>query len=143
MSKSTPADSAEKIELEIPCSSEFVTIARKAVEGLCSRLPISAREAGDITLAVGEACTNAVKFSSAERAPIRITCAMRGSSLEIVVKNRGTRFGISREKTCMPSACQLEKGGMGLYVIGQVMDDLKVSTRNGVTALRMVKKLKK
>ena len=93
MSRLAPALQPDELQLEIPCSCEFVFVARKAIESMCSRLPFTTLEVEDIALAVGEACANGVKFSSLERSPIRITCKLWPDKLEITVRNRGTAFG--------------------------------------------------
>ncbi len=137
-----PAPESKKLQFEIPCSSEFISAARKAIESVCTRLSLSKSEVGDIALAVGEACANAVKFSSLDKTPIRVTCAVYPEKLVITVRNRGAAFVKGERYLMMPPTEQLDKGGMGLYLISRVMDELKVSSRNGTTTLRMVKKLR-
>lgn len=143
MSNSSPAEPLNTVRLDIPCSSEFVTIARKAVEGICSRLPLTRREVGEITIAVGEACTNAVKFSGPECTTVELTFTVSPGCLEVTVQNRGAPFGIEKDGTTMPPLEDLSEGGMGLYLISRVMDELSVNAKDGVTTLRMVKKLGK
>lgn len=141
MSRPSPAEQSNTIQLEIPCSSEFVTVARKAIEGICSRLPLTRREVGEITIAVGEACTNAVKFSGPECTTVELTFTVSPGCLEVTVQNHGAPFGIEKDGTTMPPLEDLSEGGMGLYLISQVMDELSVTSKDGITTLRMVKKL--
>lgn len=141
MSNPSPAEPLNTVRLDIPCSSEFVTIARKAVEGVCSRLALTRPEISEITLAVGEACTNAVKFSGPECQTVELTFIISPQNLEVTVRNHGSPFGIEKGGTRMPPLEDLSEGGMGLYLISQVMDELSVTSKDGVTTLRMVKKL--
>lgn len=143
MSNTPPAAKPVRVQLEIPCSPEFVSVTRRAVEGICSRVPLSPREAGDVVLAVGEACTNAVKFSCRESGSIKLTCVIKPDKMEFTVRNRGEAFGSDRKYPVMPPTEDLDRGGMGLYLISRVMDDLKVTSCGGTTTLRMVKKFGK
>ena len=52
----------EVVELEIPSAPEYVSVVRNAVEGIARRMEFSAGEIDDLKVAVGEACTNAVKY---------------------------------------------------------------------------------
>ena len=130
------------IKLEIPCSAEFVAIARKAVEGIASRLALTDEQTEDLKLAVGEACTNAIKFSEPGKSAVRVLYRIERDRLEIEVRNTGTRF-TGNEDPCKPAVESLPEGGLGLYLIDQVMDELKISCDGGKTTVKMVKRLKK
>jgi len=133
--------STEVIQLQIPSSAEYVTVARKAAEGIGSRLPLTAQQVEDLKLAVGEACTNAVKFSGPGKPAIRITYTIHASNVEILVRNRGRAFSRKRHSPAKEPSELLAEGGMGLYLIGQVMDEVNIHSRSGITTVRMVKRL--
>ncbi|HOM71293.1 MAG TPA: ATP-binding protein, partial [Armatimonadota bacterium] len=52
---------AHQIRLEIPSATEYVGVVRRAVEGIARRMNFDSSEVEDLKLAVGEACTNAIK----------------------------------------------------------------------------------
>lgn len=133
---------SDVIKLEIPCSPEFITISRKAVEAIASRLALTDEQVEDLKLAVGEACSNAVKFSGPDKSAVRVLYRIELDRLEIEVCNTGTAF--SRDGgTQKPPVEMLPEGGLGLYLIDQVMDELKISCGDGETTVKMVKQLKR
>lgn len=131
----------EVVQLQIPSSAEYITVARKAIEGIGSRLPLTPQQVEDLKLAVGEACTNAVKFSGPGRPAIRITYTIRRKNVEILVRNRGRAFSRKRYRPVKRPSELLSEGGMGLYLIDQVMDEVNIHSRSGITTVRMVKRL--
>jgi len=130
------------IELEIPCSAEFIAIPRKAIEAIASCLALTDEQVEDLKLAVGEACTNAIKFSEPGKSVVHVLYRIERDRLEIEVRNTGTRF-TGNEDPCKPAAESLTEGGLGLYLIDQVMDELKIICDGGETTVKMVKQLKK
>ena len=133
-------EKAEVVKLEIPGSAEFVAVARKTVDGITSRISITERELEDIKLAVGEACSNAVKFGDPNK-NICILYRIHPDYLEVEVRNKGDHF---RKKDMHPKAPQpeqLPEGKIGLYLIDRVMDEMNINTANGETVVKMVKRL--
>lgn len=134
---------SKEVKIEIPSSAEFVTVARKAVEAIASRIPLSAEQIDSLKLAVGEACSNAVKFSGPGQPPVHVLYRLEPDRLEIEVRNTGKPFDPETYCPAKPSADRLPDGGLGLYLIDQVMDELDVSSKSGETILRMVKRFKR
>jgi serine/threonine-protein kinase RsbW len=132
---------SEVIKLEIPSSAQFITIARKAVEEIGCRLAMSEDQIADLKLAIGEACSNAVKFSGPGRPPVRILYRLAPDKLEIEVRNKGRAFR-RMEPPIEASLDRLADGGLGLYLVNQVMDELSIRSQSGETTLRMAKRLK-
>lgn len=58
---------SEVVRLEIPSSPKYVAVARKALEAIAVNIPLTEQQIEDLKLAVGEACANAVKYSSLSR----------------------------------------------------------------------------
>lgn len=130
------------IKLEIPSSPEFVSLARSVIEGISSCVGLGDGHLEDLKLAIGEACTNAVKFSGPGKPPVRVTYRIDPQRVEIEVRNTGAEF--HEEKRCprAPSIEQLPDGGLGIYLIDQVMDELTITSEGGETTLTMAKRLK-
>jgi len=132
----------EVIKLEIPCSAEFVTVPRKAVEAIARHLALTDEQVEDLKLAVGEACTNAIKFSAPGKSAVRVIYRIKRDRLEIEVQNTGKAFN-NNGGTGKPAVELLPEGGLGLYLIDQIMDELTISYGNGETTVKMVKQLKR
>ena len=132
----------ELLKLEIPSSHEFIGTARKAVEEIAARTPLTGQDVEDLKLAVGEACTNAVKFSKLNQKTFGLLFRLETDRLEVEVSNNGEAFPI--EFICPTKPCieDLPEGGLGLYLIDQVMDELNISSADGETVVKMVKRFK-
>ena len=126
------------IQLEIPSLPEYITVAREALEAIASRTDLTQEQTDDLKLALGEACSNAVKFSR-ENSVIRVVYAIKPGSVEIQVQNRGETFSREKWRPVRPSTERLSEGGIGMYLIEQLTDELSIQSRRGVTTVRMVK----
>lgn len=82
----------------------------------------------DVALAVSEAVTNAVKYAGVGGAGVvELSGERRGSSIEVVVRDRGEAFGKG-------SADGL---GLGLAIIARLCSDLKIVQEGDGTEVRM------
>ncbi|MHB0913668.1 MAG: ATP-binding protein [Armatimonadota bacterium] len=129
---------SETIKLEIPRSSRFIVIARKTAECIARRAKLSNEQVGDLLLAVGEACSNAVKFADKQSDHVHVTYSLEPDRLTVEVSNDGNGF----LRPPVPRVNdEMQEGGMGLWLIEQVMDELVISTDEGHTSVRMVKRI--
>lgn len=131
----------EVVKLEIPCSTEFVTVPRRTIEGIASRLSLTPEEIEDLKLAVGEACSNAVKFSGPNKPNVHVLYRIQGDRLEIEVKNSGSSFDGCEGRVNDRPIDPLTEGGLGLYLIEQIMDEISIKSNCGETTITMVKQI--
>jgi serine/threonine-protein kinase RsbW len=134
------ADS-EITKLEIPSSPMYVGVARKVLEGIAASMSLTEQQIDDLKLAVGEACTNAVKFSTTSECTVCIEYKVTPKCLQIVIKNNSAGFDLRRANRSKPEVEKLPIGGLGLYVIEQCVDELDIATEGGQTILTMTKRL--
>jgi serine/threonine-protein kinase RsbW len=127
------------VKLEIPRSAQFVTVARKTIECIGSRLKLTDAQVGDVTLAVGEACANAVKFGDPNSNSVYVQYSIAHDRLEIEVRNAGPAFRWKKHRPVPIPIKDLPEGGLGLFLIEQLMDEIIVRSESGVTAVTMVK----
>ena len=128
------------ILLEIPSSPEYVAIVRQAVEGIAKRMAFNSGQIEDLKLAVGEACTNAVKHgcpkSSSDNVEIRCIVVSDGLLVEI----RNSIFECEYPK--VPDYPDTSKeGGFGLYLIHRLMDEVDMSWEQERATIKMLKRL--
>lgn len=128
----------ETVELEIPSSPEYVLIVRNAVEGLAKRMNFAVSQIEDLKVAVGEACTNAVKYgcSNEDVHIVEVKCIVCKDGLEIEVKNN--------IHNCKCPSVPLHpditrEGGLGLYLMKQLMDEVDISWDEKIATVRMFK----
>lgn len=130
------------IQLKLPSRPDYLGVARLTVSGVANRLGFSYEDIEDIKLAVGEACSNAVKHAYQEgdkSAAIHLECHVHHDRLRIVVTDEG------RGLDSAPAADQLaplyagkdidelDEGGLGLYLIHTLMDEVEIRSDNGVS----------
>ncbi len=130
----------ETIELEIPGSAEYVSIVRQAVEGVARRMCFDPVQVQDIKLAVGEACTNAVKYGcpSDQAHNVQVKCVVREDGLMIEVCNNISGCARPHVPT-QPDP--LREGGFGLYLIRQLVDEVDMLWSKKKATVKMLKRL--
>jgi len=140
----TPLDenssvTGDVIELRIPSSPAYVTVARQTVEGVTRRMPFARAEVEDVKLAVGEACNNAIKYGAngATSAPVTIRCVVNHSSLEIEVHNYHTANAPYPEIDNTPD--HNREGGLGFHLMRQLVDHVEFVWGEDFALVRLVK----
>jgi serine/threonine-protein kinase RsbW len=136
------------VEMKIPAKPEYVGVIRLTISGIASRMGYTYEEIEDIKIAVSEACTNAVQHAYPENkvGEVIIGFGIYEDKLETMVADSGQSFNFLQTKeelgpyTESTTVDQLSEGGLGLYLIETLMDEVRVLNRSGVTVF-MVKYL--
>jgi serine/threonine-protein kinase RsbW len=154
---------AERFDLEAPVAARRAgpaTIAGATPIGQTYRLPgeaasvplirtyvgVVAREMGfseagvrDILIAVSEAATNALKHGSpqGDQDEIAVRCHFEAERLVIEVMDRGK--GFDPLSVPVPVAEQMREGGMGIFFMRTLMDEVSFDCGSGGTTVRLVK----
>ncbi|OIK16137.1 anti-sigma B factor RsbW [Bacillus sp. MUM 116] len=136
------------IEMKIPAKPEYVGVIRLTLSGITSRMGFTYEEIEDIKIAVSEACTNAVQhaYRDDEDGEVVLGFGIYKDKLEIMVADYGKSFNFTKKKqelgpyTKASTVDQLTEGGLGLYLIETLMDEVVVTNHSGVTVF-MVKYL--
>jgi serine/threonine-protein kinase RsbW len=134
------------LEMKIPAKSDYVAVVRLTLSGIANRMGYTYEEIEDIKIAVSEACTNAVQhaYNKNESGEIIIGFGIYDNKLEVMVADNGVSFNFLETKrdlgpyTKESTNDQLAEGGLGLYLIETLMDDVRVLSHSGVTVF-MVK----
>lgn len=129
----------EVVEMEIPSAPEYVGIVRHAVEGIARRMDFGAAEIEDIELAVGEACTNAVKHGcpNGNGHKVEIRCVVLADGLQIEITNSIANC----EYPKVPITPDLGKeGGLGLFLIRKLVDEVDLLWDRDTATVRMLKR---
>jgi serine/threonine-protein kinase RsbW len=123
-----PPHTSRVVELKIPSELGYEKIAREAVATVAKRLGFSQERIEDIKLAIAEACTNAISYGSEEDSRTKIVVVLTADEdkLDILVKDPG--FGGPPPDEIVPPSIEdmmagkRKFGGMGLYIIQELMD---------------------
>lgn len=121
-------------------------LVRLTLSGILSSVNASIEEIEDSKIAVSEAVTNAVKhaYKQDEDGEIIIGFAVFKDRVEIIVRDSGKSFDYETVKEELgpykedDSVSFLREGGLGLFLIETLMDDVHVKKEPGVT-ISMVK----
>ncbi|MGE6632116.1 anti-sigma B factor RsbW [Bacillus sp. NPDC077027] len=136
-------ESVDLIEMKIPAKPEYVGIIRLTLSGVASRMGYAYEEIEDLKIAVSEACTNAVqhayKSEESEGGEVTVRFSVFEDRLEIIVADKGDSFDFKQKQedlgpyTSAHTVEQLSEGGLGLYLMQTLMDEVEVQANSGVT----------
>jgi len=136
----------KEIRLQIPALADYIDIVRVCLFGIASKLSFSYEEIEDMKVAVSEACTNAVLHGSrtSQLNNIDICFEIRERSLTIKVSNKGTSFEhVDALENASPlpetDISELPVGGLGIYLMQALMDEVTVETIDNITQVTLVK----
>lgn len=129
------------VELRVPAKPQYVSVIRLAVSGLAARMGFSYDEIEDLKIATGEAVTNVVHhaYKDSDGGEIVIGCALFGNKIEIMVADYGSSFNFEEVKLKVgpyqenENVALLREGGLGLYLMESLMDEVKLNNEGGVT----------
>jgi serine/threonine-protein kinase RsbW len=130
------------VEMKIPAKPEYVAIVRLTLSGVANRMGFSYDDIEDMKIAISEACTNAVQHAYKEEAgEVTVGFGLFDDRLEIMVADQGVSFDFEHLKQTIgpyePSQEieLLPEGGLGLYLINSLMDEVKMTHSKGSTVL--------
>lgn len=120
------------VELCLPARAESVAVARQMVRGIVDVLGWGDASRTDISIAVTEACTNAVLHAYPEDVDgdMEVVARVEAGRLHVCVRDRGHGF----TPTVDSPAAGL---GLGLPLILAIADEVTFASDDGVTEVRM------
>ncbi|MDQ0233610.1 anti-sigma B factor RsbW [Metabacillus malikii] len=136
------------IEMKIPAKPEYVGIIRLTLSGIASRMGYSYDDIEDLKIATSEACTNAVQhaYKNSDNGEIIVGFGLFEDRLEVIVADNGKSFNFEKVKhelgpySAASPVDQLPEGGLGLYLMETLMDEVRILENSGVTVF-MIKYL--
>lgn len=133
------------IRLQIPASAEHLDVVRLSLYGVATKLGFSYEDIEDIKVAVSEACNNAILHGESQNGngQIEIRYELGEGFLKVKVKDDGTGYVPSdHSRQTGPytgdSLTGLQTGGLGIYLMEALMDEVLVDTKDG-TEVTLVK----
>ncbi|MHC0039677.1 anti-sigma B factor RsbW [Pseudoneobacillus sp. C159] len=129
------------IEIAVPAKPEYVGVIRLTLSGLANRIGFSYDELEDLKIAVSEACTNAVlhAYQNQEQGNVKVGFGLYKDRIEIMIADNGQSFDFNQAKEGIgpykngTSIEYLREGGLGLYLIESLMDEVRIHHHHGVT----------
>ncbi|AZU64552.1 anti-sigma B factor RsbW [Neobacillus mesonae] len=133
------------IEIKVPAKPDYVGVVRLTLSGVASRMGFTYAEIEDMKIAVSEATTNCVQhaYTNDEGGEMIVGFAVYEDKLEIMVADSGRSFDFLETKKALKpytessTVDQLAEGGLGLFLIETLMDEVRVLNNSGVTVFMM------
>ena len=131
----------ESLSISIPNKPEYVGVVRLTTSAIASRMGFNVEEIEDIKVAVAEACTNAIVHGICNQDEnFNIHYAMDEEKIVIKVQDQGTGFYC--EAVEEPDLTSPKEGGLGIFIIKSLMDEVEVESNIGKgTTIKMTKHL--
>ncbi len=129
------------VEIRIPSKPQYVSVIRLTISGIATRIGFSYDQIEDLKIAVSEAVTNVVQhaYRDNEEGEIVIGSALYKHKIEIMVSDYGNSFTFEEIKSKIgpyredENIALLREGGLGLYLMESLMDEVRVNNEGGVT----------
>lgn len=129
------------VEIRVPAKPQYVSVVRLAISGLAIRVGFSYDEIEDLKIATSEAVTNVVQhaYAEEEEGEIVISVALYTDRMEIMVSDYGNSFNFEEVKAKIgpyhvdDNVALLREGGLGLYLMETLMDEVRINNEGGVT----------
>ena len=133
-------EAADDRHILLPSRASSLADARRFVDRVAAAAGFSAPARKEISLAVTEAVSNAIRHGSpaGEADQVELGATMEGSQLVVTVHDHGPPFQPSPPP--LPDPATFADHGRGLFLMEQLMDEVQFDHDDG-TVVRMSKKL--
>ena len=129
--------------ISVPASTAYLSAVRDFVGTYASDFGFKESDIDAIRLAVDEACTNVIKhaYEFDEAKHIRVNIGMSDSQFWVSIIDKGHAFEYAHySEPDIKERIRLKKrGGVGVYLIRQLMDEVVYSHHDGVNEIRLIK----
>ena len=135
------AKNPEKKEFLIPTDLSEVQKASSKVLAYLKPLDLGEPNLFDIRLCLEEALINAMKYGNRLQKDLKVRLVVEvepGSELRFTVEDKGPGFDVKNIEDCTRKENLLKNRGRGVYLIHQLMDDVKFNAKGN--AVQMIKR---
>lgn len=137
--------SSATYRLDVPASTQQLVHVRKFVTNHARKYGFDETDVEEIRLAVDEAMTNVIKhaYGFDESKTVYVTLGKKGKNFWVAIQDQGDAFDIDKYKE--PNVAERvkmgKKGGVGVFLIKNLMDKVEYSRKNSHNEIKMIKKL--
>jgi len=132
-------------EIIISSSTNNLSLVRMFIEDYGKAIHLSKREVAHISLAVDEACTNIIKhaYKNSKDGKIKIRINKKGNKLSVKLIDKGLHFNPQTIPAPNIEESQKKKkgGGLGIFLMKKIMDEVKYSSNGNSNELLLTKYL--
>ena len=123
---------------EIPCLAEFV-------ETICESAGVSHSLMMNLDLALEEAVTNVMLYAYPEgtAGQVEVECMSEDGLLTFQIRDAGAPFDPTQQADADVTLGVQERpiGGLGIFLVRQIMDDVRYERKNDKNVLTLVKRI--
>lgn len=131
-------------KITYPAKFEFLDEIRDFVAEIARQGGFTEKEIYSLQLAADEAASNIIEhaYEGIPNASLDISCDMRGDTIVISMRDEGISFDPSQVKQPNLKAKLSERqiGGLGVYLMRKLMDDVRYESAGRSNTLTMVKR---
>jgi serine/threonine-protein kinase RsbW len=133
----------DKFELEVEAKLENLSVISDFIVDSMREFGLTERKIFDVQLAADEACSNIINYGYTDTEDvgvINIICSKRDNEVEIVISDAGKPFDPTSVPTPDLNASLEERdiGGLGIYFMKKLTDEIKYEFIDGKNVLTMV-----
>ena len=136
-------DKAVSYQKSIGASTENLSEVRKFVTNYAQKHGFSKDQIADIRLAVDEAATNIIKhaYKSDDSQTLTIKLEFDDEKLCVTLTDQGISFDVKKYKSpdIKQQIAKKKRGGMGIHLMKNLMDEVSYKVKNQENVLRMSK----
>lgn len=133
----------ERFELTVEAKVEQLARIGEFIVDAMRAFGLNDRKSFEVQLAVDEACANIMHYAYSEAGGvIELSCERRNDAVRVIIKDHGKPF----DPTAVPPPdldADVEDravGGLGIYFMRRMMDEVSHKFQNGQNVLTMVKR---
>ncbi len=115
------------IKKTVPTDSSNISVVRMTASSIANRIGFNIEEIDDVKIAVSEACTNVIKHSKVPT--FDLFFGQGHNYIEIQIKDAGVGYDFSTLKDPEFDE-ERESGGLGIYIIKMLMDDVVIQSES-------------
>ena len=131
-------------KLTFPAKFVYLDDIRDFVGEIAGQAGFNEREVYSLQLAADEAASNIIEhaYGGNSDAVLDVECDMRGDQLVIVMHDQGRSFDMSkvREPNIKADLSERQIGGLGVYLMRKLMDEVRYESHGGTNILTMTKR---
>jgi len=137
-------NSADSVELRVPCKPEYVRTVRALIAELADAVPLTPEAVEEVKVAASEAVSNIVRHAYGEMVkpePVVVRCWKSDGKLTVEIIDRGIGFKVPVGVDApSPEISREREGGLGIVLIRNLMDSVDYwSQPNLGTRIKMTK----
>jgi len=128
---------------KINASTQNLSDVREFVSRHAEKHGFTSRQVADVQLAVDEACTNIIKhaYNYDASKELSIELEFDDEKMNVTLTDQGIGFDVERYKKpdLKKQIARKKRGGMGVYLIRNLMDEVNYYAESRENVLRMIK----